>query len=167
MSKVVVLSYGWLVWMGNVMAKKNRIQFLLLAVAAFSSFYLAQGRVFAQEISGRKLAVRLLTADNQGPGSTAGIQDVLPLLQQNLRFRFYSLASSRTVSVRQGVQSHLGRGLNLTIGSVEGDALTVEILRKKRRLLRTRLKLRPGKPIILGGIPGEDGLTLIVVLSLP
>ena len=114
------------------------------------------------------LHVRLLSADNSGGGTNAaGIEDVLPQLRKNLRFNTYRLLVRRTIALKSGSRTRLSRGLSLSIVGVDGGAVTIALQRGDARLMQTRLQLAKGKPVSLGGIPGEGEERLIVVVSQP
>jgi hypothetical protein len=121
-----------------------------------------------QAPAAKALHVRLLSADNSGGGTkTAGIEDVLPQLRRNLRFNTYRLLVRRSVPLKAGARTRLGRGLSLTIVGADRGAVTIALHRGDARLMQTRLQLAKGKPVSLGGIPGEGEERLIVVVSQP
>jgi len=120
----------------------------------------------APPVAGRDLTLRLLVAgQDNATTDTAGLQDVLPTLRDSLRFASYRLVSTRTVSARPGAKADLGLDLSLTLTAVDGDIVTVDVLRGDRRLLQTKLRLLPDKPVILGGFPADGGGTHILVIT--
>ena len=114
-----------------------------------------------------RLQVRLLTAGHgRQSADTGGIQDVLPLLNRSLKFSAYRALATKDVPLEAGRQVRFDRDLTLTVGQNDGNALGVTIQRGTKRLLKTKLRLLPKKPIMLGGFPARDGRTLIIVLTI-
>ncbi len=141
-----------------------RIRHLATVTALFAAAFLHAGTTLAQNAA---LSVRLVEADNSKTPNTASLRDVLPTLQRNLRFSSYRLLSSAQVAQRSGAQTQLAQNLTVTLTTVSRQSVTLNVSKKGRRLLQTRVVLAPGKPVILGGIPGDRGATLIVVVTTP
>lgn len=131
---------------------------VLLAGAATAG---AQGRP-AQH---RTIKVRLLLADNSGESSSEDLNDILPLLKKNLRFNSYRLVSQRTTQARASTLD-LPFAYKLQYTDVDLPSVTVSISRKAKTLLRTRLYLRPGRPVLVGGFQHGRDSTVILVLEL-
>ncbi len=112
-----------------------------------------------------RLTVRLLQADNSGGDSSPGLEDVAGLLQRTLRFTTYRLLGTGTLEVRDGAAAKLGQEIVVRLGAVAGKSMTVEVQQAGQRLVQTKVTMQPDKPIILGGIPGPGGGTLILVLN--
>jgi len=94
------------------------------------------------------------------------LDDVLPLLRGNLGFSDYRLVSSRRLIIAEGAAAELGDGLRLQIRDIGARHCTIYIFRGAQELLSTRLRLAPGRPLVLGGFPAGDGArTLMVVIS--
>ena len=141
-----------------------RVVLLMVALGAFAGVAILPA---SGQNAPASIKVRLLAAENRASDAGAAeIQDVLPLLQKTLKFASYRLLATQRVAGREGARVDLDQGISLTITAIAGDSLTVEVNGKERRLLQTKLRLAPDKPVILGGLPGRDGGTLIVVLSL-
>ena len=95
-----------------------------------------------------------------------GLADVLPLLRGNLGFSDYRLVSSRRMILAEGAAAELGDGLRLQVRDIGARHCTLHISRGAQELLSTRLRLAPGRPLVLGGFPAGDGArTLMVVIS--
>jgi len=122
----------------------------------------------AESIAGKTVKVRLLAAGGEGAATAnAELQDVLPHLRSTLRFDSYRLVSTSQLVVNVGGSVKLDGDLSLTVTGIEGETLTAEVRRGDKRLVQTRLKLRAGSPISLGGFSGAEGENLIIVVSLP
>ena len=114
------------------------------------------------------LLVRVVAAGKDaGPAATSELSDILPLLRENLRFQSYRLLCSRRVVLREGNKVDLTGGLRMVFSEVRGVDFRVRVEKGKGRLIETRLRLRPGKPVILGGLPADGAGTLLLVLQLP
>ena len=119
----------------------------------------------------RRVTVRLLTTDRVGvPDDTKKLRDVLPLLKR-LRYKTIHLLSTRTVSLKSGLKVPLDKALGLLVRDVQGNQLTVEVHSTTKpgqppvRLLGTRLRLEPKKPVILS-CTVKGGGSFIIVLNL-
>ncbi|MFA4943326.1 MAG: hypothetical protein WC789_01335 [Lentisphaeria bacterium] len=122
----------------------------------------------AQDRAAAEIRVRLLHATTGGdaPGDHAELADLLPVLRANLKADAFRLLAARDVTPTAGQRVALGSGLVLTFTEATPDGLCSVILeRQQKAILTTRVRLRPGKPVILGGIPHPAGGSLLVVLS--
>lgn len=122
----------------------------------------------AQVSPDRMLEVRLVAADKGPGGQSTGMSDILPFLRKNFRFNSFRLLTTRRMAVVPGATTPLTGGLAIALKEVGTDSLTVVVNRGKRRLLETKVKLLPGKPVmfVLDGYPTEGDGTMVVVLSL-
>lgn len=111
------------------------------------------------------IQVRMLLADNSGDRSSVDLEDILPLLQKNLRFSSYRLVGQALTRARASTH-RLPFGYTLDYTKVSLPTLTVSISRRDETLLRTRLHLLPGRPVIVGGFPHARSGTVILVLEL-
>jgi len=116
--------------------------------------------------AGGSLSVRLLEADNSDKPSSSAISDVMPVLKRTLRFSSYRLLTTRQMDRRNGATAKLSQGMTVEFSEVGAQSLTVDVRRDQRRILHTKLLLFPDKPLVVGGIPGKDGATLILVFML-
>ncbi len=117
--------------------------------------------------AGGSLSVRMLEADNSDKPSSPSVTDIAPMLQRTLRFSSYRLLATRRMVLRDGEAGAFNQGVTVRFSEVSDKSLTVEVRKGKQRILHTRLLLRRGKPVVLGGIPGEAGTSLILVFILP
>ncbi len=139
---------------------------MVLAIAAFVVL-VAGVSVRAGNVEGKSAKVRLLVAENgDSAADQSAIQDILPQLQATLKFKSYRLLATKPLTLQVGAKADLGSKLNLSVTGIEGESVTVEVSQNNQRLLQTKLQLVPGKPVILGGIPGENSATLILAVSL-
>ncbi len=116
------------------------------------------------------LLVRLVAAGNGGVArnpSSGKLADILPLLRDNLRFQNYRLIFSRNVVLREGAVVELTGGLRMVLYEVRGAEFRVRVQKGRDRLVETRLRLRRGKPVILGGWPADGLGKLLLVLLIP
>mgnify|MGYP006293340745 CR=1 FL=1 len=113
------------------------------------------------------LRVRFIAASPTGqlPGRQKQFKDILPLLK-NLRFRSFRAVNDTYTDLKRGAHSDLRYGYRVELTSVRGNAVSVRVRRNRKALLSTRLTLRPGKPVLLGGFPHEDDEKLIIVMTL-
>jgi len=131
---------------------------LFVACGAF----LTTASVYAQ---GGTLSIRLLEADSSERPSSDSLDDVLPMLKRTLRFSSYRLLRMDRIDRRNGASATLGQGLTVVLSRVEAQSMTVEVSKHGRRVVETRVVLVSGKPVIIGGIPGEKATMLILVFS--
>jgi hypothetical protein len=137
-----------------------------ITIAVFALLFTAV-IVRAENVEGKTAKARLLVAENGEPsGDQSGIQDILPQLQATLKFKSYRLLTTKSLTLKSGARTSLGSDLSLSVTGIDGESVTVEVNQGKQRLLQTRLQLAPGRPVILGGIPGENNATLILAVSL-
>ena len=113
------------------------------------------------------LSVRLVAAEKaDSPANDSALKDVLPLLQKNLKFDSYRLVTTRKQPLRPQTRVTLDFGYEVRLTDVSAQTATVKMFRKRQALLSTRLRLKTGHPVILGGFQHDDDTTLIVVLTL-
>jgi hypothetical protein len=139
----------------------------LFGFLAVAGWLLMTSAVQAQETAAPTLLIRLVQASNSGgQGDDAALADVLPVLRNNLRFSVYKLLDSRRHALRHDFSLTLAQQFRIAGIEVAGSELTVQVFRGSEELLRTRLRLRPDRPVILGGFTHGDDVTLILVLKL-
>lgn len=119
--------------------------------------------LFAQGGTGT-VSIRQVVASAQPGDSDPALDDVLPLLRRNLRYNSYRQATAATAALRSGTQVPLRMGYHLELVDVSDNELTVRVAKRREVLLNTRLALRPGKPIVLGGFSEGENTLLIVLL---
>ena len=114
------------------------------------------------------VTVRLVVAENvRSAEEDKGLADVLPLLKENLRFSSYRLLSKRNLQAGENAETSLGEQLSLTLTDVSGNTFMARVKRGKNVLLQTRLNLAPGRPVLVGGLPGEGSSKLIIIIHAP
>ncbi len=143
---------------------------LLLSLAAFAFAWTAPTLTATAEEAAVRISARLVAASNRPPRekpapASADLADVLPLVQENLRFTSYELVCKRTFPVVDGMRVKLDRDLTLLMSEVKRRQCTVQVERRARALVTTRLRFEPGHPVVLGGFPDTDGTTLVIVLA--
>ena len=114
------------------------------------------------------LLLRLIEASEQGEtAQDDALADVLPVLKRNLGFDAYRLLSARKQPLTGNFSLVLADGYRLSATEVDGAEMTLKLARERERILETRLRLRPGRPVILGGFPYENhNRKLIIILKL-
>ena len=133
---------------------------LIVAVAAIAAC-LPQ-TAFA---AGDTVEVRLLETGQGVQAPDPAIADIIPVLQRMLRFPSYKLLGRGTCPRKEGASAKLSNGISVRLSSVSGQAMNVEVARKGQKVIQTKVLLIPGKPLVLGGIPGPAGAKLILVLT--
>ncbi len=112
------------------------------------------------------LNVRLVrVAESEEVGSVdQGLEDVLPLLRANLRYSDYLLVEDRNLKLRPGVEQELPEGFRVYVSDIDSMIMTVSIDRHQHSLLRTRLKLRVGRPLVVGPFRDPEGNTGYILI---
>lgn len=119
----------------------------------------------AVEALGGVLSIRLAHVTEDGPGRGEGLEDVSELLSRSLVYKGHRLVAQTTVPLPvHGVQRQLGKYEVHCAGSLE--SLAISIRRGSSKLLNTTVHLKPGRPLILGGFPAEDGRMVFVFVAL-
>ena len=110
--------------------------------------------------AGRALSIRLVHAGNKQQGSSAGLTDVMHVLR-TLRYNHYRLVSSSSLRLpaNNATTSLGGYGVRC---SGPQNSLKITVTRGSRSLVNTTVSLRDGKPIILGGLPSQEGKLILV-----
>mgnify|MGYP000457007380 CR=1 FL=1 len=110
------------------------------------------------------VVLRLVAGVNEGAGVDPGLGDVAGLLQNNLRFGRYSLIATRSLPLPANGAVPLGEGLVAHCVGDQGN-LSVTLKMHGRVVVQSAVKLHPGRPLVLGGVPAGTR-TLIVVVNL-
>lgn len=120
-----------------------------------------------------RVEVILVEAGNGDAGVDASLRQYASTLQRLFRFGSYKQVSkgSLKVDIPGEGSVNLGAGQSLVLGAKDrsGDALMAEVtwLRGSKRLLHTRIQLRPGSPAVLGGPrSGKDGGSYLLILTM-
>ena len=116
-----------------------------------------------------QLDVYLVKAGDGSGGVDKSLRPFASTLQRLFRFQSYALEGKRTVRLTVPGESsvNLTQGQQLTVkaSEVQGPGLKAEVEWKRggKRLLHTRINLRPGNPAVLGGPRSEDGTWLLIL----
>lgn len=97
-----------------------------------------------------------------------GLEDVMPLLRANLRYSDYRLIEDRDLKLRPGVEREFPGGFRVFVSDIDKLIMTVSVDRHQQSLLRTRLRLRVGRPLVVGPFRdpgGSGGFILIFTLK--
>lgn len=133
----------------------------LLATAAL---LLLAGVVSAQTAAA-SLSVRLVTASKEAGSTDARLEDVLPLLQQNSGLKSFLLEGEVKVSLREGASVNLAKGYRLELSQVQDSKAMVRVSQKQKDLVKTRLALSEGRPVIVV-FDDPAGGKVIIILTL-
>ncbi len=120
-------------------------------------------------IAGDLLTVRLVHASYETGATDNALADIEPALRNQLplTFKSYRMLDKRQIRLPAKTEQVL---VNKLILRCEGprQALRVMVDRQEdgatREVLHTTLSLEDGKPLVIGGFPGEDGRLLLVFL---
>ena len=112
------------------------------------------------------LSARLVTASKEGGSTDARLADVLPLLQSTLSFTSFRLEGEVTLPFRAGATATLAKGYRLELSQVQESNAMVRVSQDARDLVQTKLALREGRPVIVGGFDDPAGGKTIIILKL-
>jgi len=122
------------------------------------------GLAWAEDVP--SMSVRTVTASQGKAVEDERLEDVLPLLKETLRFSSFELDGEYELAMTEGSQIALTDGYVLSLKQVQGKTATVNVTRKKKRIIQTRLSLRKDKPVIVGGFDAPGGGKSIIILKL-
>lgn len=119
--------------------------------------------VSAQVVEAGDLTVRLVAASNNDSASSKELSDVIELLKKTLAFKSYSLKGSSSVALPAANKTISLGGYSVKCDGNQGK-LEIVVKKSGKVLLSTKVSLKSGKPLILGGFPqGANKLVLIFV----
>jgi len=119
---------------------------------------------FGNCLAGNSVSIRLVHASNSGEGVEKGLEDIGKILQSQLAFKKYEMVDRKSCSLPADKTIKMTFGyLVKCLGTQEN--LTINVSQKKKELLKTTVSLQDGKPLILGGFPGEGGKLLLILLA--
>ncbi len=113
--------------------------------------------------AGRSLSIRLVHASNKQKGNNAGLQDVIQVLR-TLRYNHYRLVASASLGLPPGNGAASLGGYTVRCSGPQ-KSLKITVSRGRRQLVNTTVSLRDGKPIILGGLPSQEGKLILVFVA--
>ena len=118
--------------------------------------------------SGFTLRVRLVRASPDQAPTDPDLASLADLLRNNMSFRSFRLLDSQSVPLPLPTARTLHFSGRFRL-ALEGppNTLNVTLARDRQTILKTRAVLRPGAPLVIGGIPDGSGGTLLFVLDLP
>jgi hypothetical protein len=144
-----------------------RIIFLLITAAVLCNFL--AGSLQAAESA--RVQVILVEASNSGEGVDGSLRQYAGTLQRLFRFKSYKQVTRKSMNLEipgQGSVS-LSGGQSLTLkssGSKRSVSADLTWSRGSKRLVHTRLQLRPGSPAVLGGPSSGSGGNYLLILVL-
>lgn len=142
-------------------AQRRDIVWLLLVPALFLCATGAQAAADAAPVT-----VRLISASKAAAKEDdAALADVLPALRDNLKFESFRLEATGKLVLEEGRSTALGTAFKVAVTAVAQENFTVTVNKNGKAVLKTRLKLVTGRPVIFGGFPGTNGEALIIVIT--
>lgn len=130
-----------------------------------AALFLSAGIVVAQTAP-PGLSARLVTASKDAGSTDARLNDVLGLLQSNLSLKSFRLDGEAVLDLKEGATATLGKGYRLDLSQVQDSNAMVRLSQNQRDLVRTRLALRRGCPVVVGGFDDPAGGKTIIILKL-
>ena len=130
--------------------------------------FFSGGRARTESRRGKRVYVRLVRADVNGAVQTKSdpaLADVLEALRATpWHFSSYRLVAAKRIRVKDGLEVAVA-SLELRFSDVQGGSFRLEVRQNDRPVIRSRVHLRAGRPVILGGLPADgDGSALLLVL---
>jgi hypothetical protein len=123
---------------------------------------------FAQQGAGGppppQVTARLIEASSDNQPNSPELADVLPLLQELLRFNSYQMVCSRNFPVTEGLRVKLEHGQTFVVSNVKGNEFTVSVDRGGKTILSMRVKMEPGRPVVFA-VPSTRGHSYFIVLT--
>ncbi|MFO7870943.1 MAG: hypothetical protein R6V03_05870 [Kiritimatiellia bacterium] len=115
--------------------------------------------------AGEMLSVRLVYASDRPGGSDKGLEDVVDLLKRTIVLKHYLLRDSSSAALPADKTLALGDYAVRCRG--EAGDMRIEVFRGRKRLLKTNVTLKRGKPLVLGGLPAageQEGREILIFL---
>jgi len=136
-----------------------------LTLVSFCLFFFPAQAEIQPPSSGPAVRVRLVRASAEPAPTDPDLAGLANLLRHNMSFRSFRLLDSQSVPLPTARTLHFTGRFRLTL---EGppNALNVTLARDRQTILKTRAVLRPGAPLVIGGVPDGSGGTLLFVLDL-
>ncbi|MGC9450005.1 MAG: hypothetical protein ACP5I4_01040 [Oceanipulchritudo sp.] len=151
---------------------KVRASNLLVGILALGYPFLAVPALHAAEDNAR-ITVILVEADGGEGGVDSALRPYAGTLQRLFRFNSYRQVSRKSLRIEVPGEGSvgLGGGQALSLRAEEGGrrGLMADLTwtRGSKRLLHTRIQLRPESPAVLGGPrSGKDGGSYLLILQL-
>jgi hypothetical protein len=124
--------------------------------------------VSAAAADNARVEVILVRAGNGEAGVDAALRPYASTLQRLFRFQRYEMVSRKSMrlSLPGDGSVSLSGGQELTVSAASsGSGIKADIdwTRGSKRLLHTRIQLRPGSPAVLGGPRSESGTWLLIL----
>jgi hypothetical protein len=142
----------------------KRSLFFLILIVALSSLFLSTAYAQVQ------VRFRVIRASNVGQGFDPSLRDVHNELGSLFSFTSYRLLRDEklNLSLNQpaSISAHEGRIIieSTLVGLYRGvGELRIRVVREGRDILNTRVRLSPGRTVIIGGPRVRDGVIIYVV----
>ena len=111
------------------------------------------------------LSARLITASKEAGSTDERLNDVLPLFK-DFAFKSFRLEAESNLALKDGAAASLAKGYSIELSEVQDRNVTVRVIQDRRDKVKTRLSLRAGKPVVVGGFDDAAGGRTIIVLKL-
>lgn len=118
-----------------------------------------------------QIGVRVILASHKGRGVDVSLQDIQKTLSQMFNYSSYRLLQGHSLLLAQDQTSRLTltedkellvRYLQEQGGAVE---IAVEILQAKKGIFRTKVKLKKGGALLIGGPKHEEGVLILAIAA--
>lgn len=124
--------------------------------------------VGADAADNARIEVILVRAGNGEPGVDSGLRPYASTLQRLFRFQRYEMVSRKSMRLTLpgdgSVSLSGGQKLSVSAASAgSGIKADIDWTRGSKRLLHTRIQLRPGSPAVLGGPRSKSGTWLLIL----
>lgn len=117
----------------------------------------------ATAVAGNTLSIRLVEARTGKPHQGPGLADVAGTLK-SMRYNQFTLVGSRTVRLPAPATANR-LGDYTVVCSGRQDGLQIVMRKGRHSLLTTTVRLRDGKPVVIGGFPAGNAKHLLVFLA--
>jgi hypothetical protein len=147
------------------MKLSSRYLSILAVIFLLAGLFVPAG---ADAADNARVEVILVRAGNGEPGVDPGLRAYASTLQRLFRFERYEMVSRKSMHLAlpgEGAVA-LSGGQKLRVSAAaagSGVKADVDWTRGSKRLLHTRIQLRPGSPAVLGGPRSESGTWLLIL----
>lgn len=141
----------------------KRISFLLVALFAFSLFYISTASAQVP------VRLRVIQASNTGQNIDPSLNDVHRELGSLFNFTSYRLLREENLRLSPNqpatITAHPGRFMEVTLVGVKRDAakLRIRVIREGKDILDTQVRLSPGRTVLIGGPRHGEGVILYAI----
>lgn len=114
--------------------------------------------------SAATVKIRLVEAFNSNQASvSSGLQDVSGILKKNLRFNSFKLLGSNIVNLPANAPVTIGPYQLILTG--DSGNLSVRVLKDRKNIFQSKVKLIQNSPVLIGGFQGKTGKIIFIFNS--